>query len=62
MDPERYAETLGGMLLKRLSGEAVEPPTVTVPFEMVEAAPVALPVAAPVAPRIVPHEVTVGNG
>jgi DNA-binding LacI/PurR family transcriptional regulator len=59
MDPERYAETLGGMLLKRLSGEAVEPPTVTVPFEMVEAAPVAAPAAAKTAPRIVPHEVGV---
>lgn len=59
MDPERYAEALGGMLLKRLSGEAVEPPTVTLPFELVEAAPVAVPAAAKTAARIVPHEVGV---
>jgi DNA-binding LacI/PurR family transcriptional regulator len=62
MDPQRHAEALGNMLLKRLRGEAVEPSTVTLPFEMVEAAPVAAPVAAKTAPRIVPHEVTVGNG
>jgi DNA-binding LacI/PurR family transcriptional regulator len=58
MDPQRHAEALGNMLLKRLRGEAVEPSTVTLPVEMVEAAPVAAAVA-PVAPRIVPHEVGV---
>jgi DNA-binding LacI/PurR family transcriptional regulator len=46
LDPEQYAEALGGMLLKRLSGEAVEPSTVTLPFEMVEARPVAATVEA----------------
>jgi DNA-binding LacI/PurR family transcriptional regulator len=46
IDPERYAESLGGMLLSRLRGEAVEPPTVTLPFEMVEARPVATTVEA----------------
>jgi hypothetical protein len=55
MDPERYAEALGGMLLKRLRGEAVEPPTVILPFELLET----VPAAAPVAARIVPHEVAV---
>jgi DNA-binding LacI/PurR family transcriptional regulator len=59
LDPEQYAEALGGMLVKRLSGEAVEPPGATLPFEMVEATPVAVPVAAKTAPRIVPHEVGV---
>lgn len=46
MDPERHAESLGGMLLKLLGGEAVEPPTVTVPFELVAARPVASTVEA----------------
>jgi DNA-binding LacI/PurR family transcriptional regulator len=73
IDPERYAESLGGMLLSRLRGEAVEPPTVTLPFEMVEARSLSqVPErdegvastnsVASVAARIVPHEVTVGNG
>jgi DNA-binding LacI/PurR family transcriptional regulator len=56
VDPERFAETLGGLLMKRLRGEVVEPATVMVPFEMAETVPVAAP-AAPAAPRIVPHEV-----
>lgn len=37
VDPERYAEALGGLLLKRLRGEVVEPPVVTLPFELVVA-------------------------
>jgi len=52
-DPERYAEALGAMLLKRLRGKPVEPPVRFVPFEMVETAAV----AAPITHYIVPHEV-----
>lgn len=58
VDPERLAEALGGMLLKRLRGEPVEPPEVNLPLEFVDPMPVALQ-AAPVNARIVPHEVGV---
>jgi DNA-binding LacI/PurR family transcriptional regulator len=61
LDPERYAEALGGMLLKRLGGEPIESPVVMLPFEMIETAPVAMPVAARTAPRIVPHEVVISD-
>lgn len=59
MDPARYAEILGEMLLKRMRGEVVIPPTAELPCELVEAAPVARPVAR----DIVPHEaVASGSG
>lgn len=35
-DPERYAEVLGGMLIKRMRGEPIESPTAVLPVEMVE--------------------------
>jgi DNA-binding LacI/PurR family transcriptional regulator len=55
-DPERYAEMLGEMLLKRLRGEAVAPPVVQLPPELVEAEHV----AATVSHHLVSHE-AVGN-
>jgi DNA-binding LacI/PurR family transcriptional regulator len=49
-DPERYAELLGEMLLKRLRGEAVVRPRVQVPPEFVKADPGAAPVKRAVEP------------
>jgi len=36
VDPQRYAEMLSAMLLKRMRGEAMEPRTVTLPFEIAD--------------------------
>jgi DNA-binding LacI/PurR family transcriptional regulator len=58
MDPVRYAEILGEMLLKRMRGEDVIPPTAEIPCELVEAAPVARPVAR----EIAPHEAVLQEG
>jgi DNA-binding LacI/PurR family transcriptional regulator len=58
MDPARYAEALGEMLLMRMRGEDVIPPTAEIPCELVEAAPVARPVAR----EIAPHEAVLQEG
>ena len=60
VDPERYAAALGGMLLKLLRGEPVDPALATLPSELVEAVPVAAPVASG-SPRIAPHEAVGGE-
>ncbi len=45
-DPERFAEVLGGMLLKRMRGEAVIPATELVPVDIVKMVQTNFPVHA----------------